>query len=397
MRRILVYSHDTYGLGNIRRMLAISEHLCRVHQDLSILIVTGSPMLHAFRLSPRIDYVKLPCLTRTDDGGYDVKTLGLDYGATIGMRRQMLTSAVASFEPDLVLVDKKPFGVDEELRPALDRARAGRRPPKLVLLLRDILDDPATTRRVWAKNGYYQAIETHYDSVLVLGSADVFDLPTEYRFPAAAASRVEFCGYTCRPAGPALPADVPAREDGGRPLVLVTTGGGEDGGAIVDCFLDWLAGSPGPRSLDALVVTGPQVSPPVRRRAHDLAADRSDLRVLEFSDDLAALIRRADLVVSMAGYNTICEILSAGTPAVVIPRVRPVREQLIRAGLLAQRGLVDMIHPDQLTPAGLGAAVGVGLASGRHRDGGAGAGPAAVDLGGLERVEKCLAGLVGDG
>ena len=187
-QRILVYSHDTFGLGNIRRMLAISESLVGAFPDVSILIVTGSPMLHAFRLSPSIDYMKLPCLKRNQAGGYETRSLGLELAQTVQLRRNMITSAVRDFAPDLILVDKKPFGVENELEPALREAARRRVPPKLVLLLRDILDAPEATIPVWEKHGYHEAIERLYDRVLVVGSPDLFDIRAEYRFPQASAA-----------------------------------------------------------------------------------------------------------------------------------------------------------------------------------------------------------------
>ena len=57
----------------------------------------------------------------------------------------------------------------------------------------------------------------------------------------------------------------------------------------------------------------------------------------------------ADVVVSMGGHSTICEILSFARPAIIVPRAAPRREQLIRAEGLSHRGLVRMIHPDELT------------------------------------------------
>src|SRR5438045_8668935 len=73
LKRILVYSHDTFGLGNIKRMLEISKHLVATYSDVSVLIISGSPIVHAFRIPPRVDYIKLPCLTRTLDGVSDLK------------------------------------------------------------------------------------------------------------------------------------------------------------------------------------------------------------------------------------------------------------------------------------------------------------------------------------
>ena len=55
----------------------------------------------------------------------------------------------------------------------------------------------------------------------------------------------------------------------------------------------------------------------------------------------------------MAGYNTVCELLSFGRHAILVPRAEPVKEQLIRALLLAAQGLFDIVEPQHLNPATL--------------------------------------------
>ena len=110
-----------------------------------------------------------------------------------------------------------------------------------MLLLRDILDSPEETTRVWRKNGCFEAIEAYYDQVLVVGSPEVFDLRREYQFPPFAAAKVRFCGYIARQPGRRARAD--ARRELGmsptsEPLVLVTPGGGEDGHGP-DRYVTW--------------------------------------------------------------------------------------------------------------------------------------------------------------
>ena len=118
MLRLMVYSHDSFGLGNIRRMLAICEHLHASIRGVSILIISASPMLHTFRVSPGIDYIKLPCLRRTEDGDLDVRFLDLDLSEIVRLRRELILSAVQSFRPDVVLVDKMPDGEFVEIKAA---------------------------------------------------------------------------------------------------------------------------------------------------------------------------------------------------------------------------------------------------------------------------------------
>lgn len=365
LKRVLVYSHDTFGLGNIRRMLEISRYLVESDPQVSVLIITGSPMLHAFRIPPRIDYVKLPCLARNMQGGYEAKYLDLSPDESIRMRANLIRSAIVDFHPDLILVDKKPFGVRDELASTLESLGGRTARPKLVLLLRDILDAPEATTPVWRKNHYYEAIGAYYDEVLVVGTPAVFDMRAEYEFPPLAASKISYCGYIARTQQCRTRAEVRAPlglHDDER-LVLVTPGGGEDGAALVATYLDSLRCIPQGVRLHSLIVCGPEMKPQQRQEIERAALDLPRVTVRSFADDLMSLMNAADLVVCMGGYNTVCEVLTLRKRAIVVPRVKPVQEQWIRAQRMAEMGLLRAIHPDQLDAARLAATLHEELAA----------------------------------
>lgn len=369
MKRVLVYSHDTFGLGNIRRMLAISEHLLGSIPDVSVLLVTGSPMVHGFRMRPGLDYIKLPCLSRTGRDEYAAKSLGTDIGQLMQLRAGIILAATRDFDPDVVLIDKKPDGVKHELRPTLDHLRSDRPAAKVALVLRDILDAPQSTIASWNERGYHETLRQCFHSVLVLGAADVFDACREYEFPEDVRRKTIYCGYLRREADPMEAAALRTRllADGERKLVLVTPGGGEDGYHVVQQYiaaLDHFDHTETPRSV---LVCGPEMPAEQKAQVHAAARRHARLTVLEFTGDLLPYIAASDLVVSMAGYNTICEILSHGKRTIAVPRVRPVTEQLIRAERLSDRGLLTVIHPDELTPERMAAAVRHELAVRRIR------------------------------
>ena len=393
MKRILVYSHDTYGLGNIRRMLEISKHLAASNPDVSILIISGSPMLHAFRIPERIDYIKLPCLTRTTRGGYQVKFLQSSLEDIMKLRSNIILSAVLDFAPDLILVDKKPFGVGNELAPVVDLLRRRVERPKMVLLLRDILDSPEATAQVWEKNGYYEAIERYYDEVLVVGSPEVFDLGAEYRFPPEARAKIHYCGYIKRSRGrTSRQATRESYAVGAEPLVLVTPGGGEDGYNLIASYLLGIRDSAPRQTFKSIVVCGPEMRDDKRREIHELAAECSGLSLLDFSDDMASLMDAADLVVCMGGYNTICELLTLKKHAVIVPRTKPVLEQWIRAECLARKGVFRSLHPDRLTPKALLSMVNEELANKNVHS----RLLYQVDMGGLEKIGESIERLLQD-
>ena len=366
MKRILIYSHDTFGLGNIRRMLEVARHLVQSSPAVSVLVITGSPMLHAFRIPQRIDYVKLPCLARNVEGRYGARFLDLSLDATVRLRANLIRSTIADFAPDLILVDKKPFGVEDELSGALAELPTGAARPKLVLLLRDILDSPDETIRVWRKNACFEAIEAYYDQVLVVGTPEVFDLRREYQFPPFAAAKVHFCGYIARQPGRRSRAE--ARRELGladpQPLVLVTPGGGEDGHALINSYLAALAAVPEAQRPRSHVVCGPEMGDAERAKLHHAAAALPQVSLQDFSDDMMSLMSAADVVVAMGGYNTVCELLTLHKRAVIVPRIKPGQEQSLRAERMAALGLLRMLHPNQLTPAALLDAVQTELAAG---------------------------------
>ena len=393
MKRVLIYSHDTFGLGNIRRMLEIARHLVDTEPQLSVLIITGSPMLHAFRIPQRIDYVKLPCLSRTTEGHYGARYLDMNLKSTVKLRANIIRSTILDFEPNLILVDKKPFGVEDELTGAIEALPEGVHRPKLVLLLRDILDSPEATTRVWNKNRYFDAIDAHYDDVLVVGNPEVFDLRSEYDFPPCAAEKVHFCGYIGRKPGRKARAEVRAELGivGRQPLVLVTPGGGEDGHAMVTAFVEGLAQLPEWKRPRSHIVFGPEMA---EERRAAIAARADTLGCVsrqDFSDDMMSLMDAADVVVSMGGYNTVCELLTLRKHAVVVPRVRPVEEQGIRAERMAALGLLRTVHPDLLTPARLLETVAQEIDS-LHGDG---RNPNTIRLDGLDQVANSIFGLIG--
>ena len=379
--KVLLYSHDTVGLGNIRRTLLLADTLGEEYPNASLLIVTGSPMIHAFRIPQRTDYIKLPCLTRDDADHYAPAYLQSRRAEVDALRRGVLERAVLGFAPDLLIVDKRAAGVGGELLEPLRELRRRHMPTTIVLGIRDILDAPDVTRVSLKRARDMRTIARYYDEVWIYGERSIFDAVAEYGFPPEVARKTRFCGYLKRPRG------VPERHDG-PPRVLVTTGGGEDGTELIEAYLEGLLTLPRSVALNTTVIFGPYVPPGSCERLRRRFGSLPDVTFIDFEPDLASRYAAADIVVSMAGYNTVCELLSCAMRGVLVPRCRPVAEQLLRARLLAARGLFDVVEPDQLTPAQLIATVLQALRRPATR--------VPVDLDGLPRIRKRVRQLLED-
>lgn len=351
-KRVVFYSHDTFGLGNIRRTLSICQFLMKSIPDLSILIISGSPMVHSFRIPEGVDYIKLPCLSRTESNGYGPKYLKENTQDIVKLRTELIVCALSNFQPDLVIVDKKPYGVENELEPALTYLKTYHPATIVTLLLRDILDSPKATRAIWKKQEYFKALEAHYDRIFILGSPEVFKACSEYQFPPTLKIKTQYCGYIRRESGQQTREHMRKRlgltpED---QMVLVTAGGGEDGVRLFQQYLESMPKLSQRNRVHSTLIFGPEMSEATRQALETQASQWPSMTTLTFSDDVMSYLDAADVTVSMGGYGTICELLSLNKPALVIPRVRPVEEQWIRAQRMAELGLFQTIHPDQLTP-----------------------------------------------
>jgi len=337
--RFLFYTNELVGFGHLRRQLALAARLSAMDAATTTsLIVTGSPVEPYFSLPPGVDAVKLPTRTR-DETGNHTGALLVELSELQDLRSKIALVAAMAFRPTVMVVDKLPLGPAGELLPTLEAIRASSH-CKVVLGLRDLDDSPERVRANWG-DARREILERYYDAILVYGPAgtpDALDCMGwhDLRVPVA------HVGYVSPALPTPAPADVQAR------YVLATAGSGRSGFTVLSAFLQALALAP--LHCRSIILTGPLMDPGEKEQLHAMAAGL-DVEVWEFRTDIASLISGALGVVGMAGYNTVAESVQARKPLLLVPRVRPGQEQLIRARFLAERGLVDMIHPDELTPA----------------------------------------------
>ena len=343
--RIALYSHDTMGLGHARRNGLIAGALAGPPLGAEVLLITGAREAGTFPLPAGVDCLTLPAYRKGRDGQYTARSLMRATASLTDLRTRLIDVALERFDPDVFIVDNVPRGALNELDPVLDRLRCEGR-TRCALGMRDILDAPETVHAEWAALGNEAVIERSYDAVWVYGDRRVNDVVRSYGLGPSTAARLRHVGYLDQRL---RLADAPVVMAPDR-FVLCCVGGGQDGAKLARTFLETelTAGTKG------LVLPGPFMPPDIRRALEGRAAERPGFAVLPFVPEPIGLIARAERVVAMAGYNTVNEILSLGRPGLVVPRVRPREEQLVRARKLAALGLIDWLHPDDLDPGSLG-------------------------------------------
>jgi predicted glycosyltransferase len=390
--KVCIYSHDTFGLGHLRRNLALAEQLLSSEHPFEVWLLTGSPVVRQWTLPAGLHVQPLPPVVKTGAERYASRLPGQIFGLTQGYREALIMRLLQEQRPDVFLVDHAPAGMNGELLSTLALIRNEMPDTRTVLGLRDILDSPAAVRSAWREQEIPELIEHAYDDVLVYGSERLFDVVEAYGFAPSIARRTKYCGYivgrgrwAALAAHPGGPVCWDTRRAGDLPVVLVTAGGGGDGYFLMDAYLQCLRRRH-PNPFHSVIVTGPLMPAELYARLQSAAAERTDVQLVSYTTDLMPSVRAASLVVSMAGYNTSVELLAARKNAIVVPRSVPREEQRLRASMLARLGLVRYAEADADLAERLAELVPQALAAPLVSEGGA-----SVDLRGAERVVEHLA------
>jgi predicted glycosyltransferase len=343
-KRVLLYSHDSFGLGHVSRCRTIANALVAADPNVSVLILSGSPVIGSYEFRSGIDFVRIPGVVKQiETGEYDSANLRVGVEHTMEMRTRIIRDTADIYRPDLFIVDKEPTGLRGEVVPALHLLKERGTP--LVLGLRDVMDDPAALAAEWERKQVVPALRDLYDEIWIYGLPQINKPLTGIEVPPSVRHKMVYTGYLRRDLP--LHADVPHEmEEIDGPFILVTAGGGGDGADLIDWVLAAYEGDSN-IPYGAVIVFGPFMSAAEREAFKERAARFRNIRTLTFTNNLGALMQNAAGVVAMGGYNTFCEILSFDKKAIIVPRTRPRLEQFIRARAARNVGLIEMLDADR--------------------------------------------------
>ena len=339
--RILIYSHDSFGLGHLRRCRAIAHSLVAHYKGVSVLILSGSPIIGSFDFRARVDFVRIPGVTKLKDGEYTSLGLHIDLEQTMSMRESIIYHTAASFKPDIFLVDKEPTGLRGEVLSTLEMLRD--RGTFNVLGLRDIMDEASALKAEWERKQVQPVLEELYHEIWIYGLKEMGNPVESIGLSDSIKQKISYTGYLDRelPNNRNWIAPVNIND----PYFLVTAGGGGDGVEMIDWVISAYE-TDSQLPYRAIVVTGPFMQPVYQQEFHDRCATLDKVEIINFDSHIELLMARALGIVAMGGYNTFCEVLSLDKPALIIPRTVPRLEQSIRARRATDLGLVSMLEPD---------------------------------------------------
>ena len=339
--RVLIYSHDSFGLGHLRRCRAIAHSLVGEINKLSVLILSGSPIIGSFDFRARVDFVRVPGVIKLRNGDYTSLKLHLDIEQTMALRASIIRHTADVFDPDIFIVDKEPLGLRGEVGDTLEMLKSRGTP--LILGLRDVMDEPELLAPEWERKHVMPALKDLYDELWVYGLPQFYDPLTGVEIPEIIRRKIVYTGYLKHQVPEAL--SVKSASVPNTPYILVTAGGGGDGDVLIDWVLTaYETGMKIPHS--ALIVLGPFMHTDHQESFLARIEKLESVSAMTFSSHIEHLMEKAVGVVAMGGYNTFCEILSFNKPSIIVPRTVPRLEQYIRASRAQELGLLSMLNYD---------------------------------------------------
>ena len=339
--RVLVYSHDTFGLGHLRRCRTISHSLVEHNKNLSVLILSGSPIIGSFDFRSRVDFVRVPGVIKLRNGDYTSLNLHMDIEETLKIRSSIIQHTAPIFDPDIFIIDKEPTGLRGEVLETLRLLKA--RGTRLILGLRDVMDEPGALAPEWKRKNVMPALRDLFDDIWIYGLPQICNPLEGITLPEKVRRKITYTGYLERHSEPPPEHQLP--EITRRPFLLVTPGGGGDGEGLIEWVLRaYESGEMLP--YPALLVLGPFMDRERRSAFIERARKLRRVEAITFDAHMEHLVANAVGVVAMGGYNTFCEILSLDKRAIIVPRTAPRMEQYIRASRAQELGLVRMLVDD---------------------------------------------------
>lgn len=339
-KRFMFYCQSLLGIGHFIR----SRELLFALRDFEVCFLYGGETVPGFDWPDWVEVVYLPAL-RSDTAFEHLYVVGnqASLEEVKASRKELLLSTFDRFSPDILLIELFPFGRKKfnfELLPLLTHARDSRPELKIVCSLRDILVHRASQEKYEAE--VCKRINQFFDVVLVHSDPHVQRLEETFGSVAQLNCLIHYTGYVARP------TRIPPANNANAPLILVSIGGGRVGQELIACALEASSQLPFPHQLQ--IFTGPHIPDELFARLQDQAAALPHAALQRHTTEFPAWLSRADLSISMAGYNTCMDILASNARALVYPfHEHDNDEQTRRARKLEQLGYVTMLEPERLS------------------------------------------------
>ena len=352
MKKIMFYCQYLTGMGHLVRCTEILRHLVK---DFKVCFLNGGQIVPQFEIPPDVEVINLPGI-RIQNGKLIVVDISQDLKEVKESRKNKLIEVFEQFQPDCLITEFFPFGRrlhSFELIPLLDQVKLSGRSTKIVCSLRDIVMTPQYKNRAKREELVCQWMNDYFDLLLFHSDPKLQRLEESFSKVRDLNCEVCYTGYVTQSPPKTIP---PSDEDiaslsQDQPMILASVGGGRHGSELLRTVVEasLILEQHLPHKIVAF--TGPFMPKEQFLQLQQLALGKSNITVRRYTSHLIAHMEKADLSISLGGYNTTMNILRTGVRSLVFPsQSAQLTEQSIRADKLEKLGILDILHPSDLQP-----------------------------------------------
>ena len=352
MKKLMFYCQHILGIGHLVRSMEIVRGLVA---DFQICFVNGGKAIAGFEVPAGVEVVNLPAIeTDAEFESLSVVDDSRSLEEVQEFRKNQLLDIFNSFQPDVLIVELFPFGrrrFSFELIPLLDRVKAQGIKTKVVCSLRDIVVTKQDRERHEEKK--CKLMNQYFDLLLIHGDRQFQPLEESFSRISDLNCPVYYTGYVVQssPENPLLNDEDKAALDCDKPLILASIGGGRFGHEMLDSLVEAAPILQRIVPHQIQIFTGPFFPEAKFAQMQLLASTQPNINIQRYTPNLLAYMEKADISISMGGYNTTMNILTTGVRAMMLPFVgNGDLEQTIRSQKLEKLGILDVIHPADLEP-----------------------------------------------
>lgn len=349
MKKLMFYCQHILGMGHLIRSMEIVRGLTA---EFDVCFINGGEVIQGFQAPPSVRVINLPAI-KSDVEFQELCPVDphLNLEDVKAARQQQLLKVLQTFQPNVLMVELFPFGrrrFSFELIPLIEAARAQN--AKIISSLRDIVVTKSNQARHEAK--VVRLMNQYFDQLLIHGDPSLHSLEESFSRVHDLQCDVRYTGYVVQqPESNRLTIVDQISLAKTEPMILVSVGGGRFGHELLDCVVEAaeILESKLPHRIQ--LFTGPFMPEEKFWALKTVARDRNNLYIHRYTPNLLAYMEKATLSISMSGYNTTMNILTAGVSAMMLPFTgNDDQEQTRRVERLSQLGKVRQIHPEDLRP-----------------------------------------------
>jgi predicted glycosyltransferase len=339
--KIIIHCQYVYGIGHLVRTVELARGLSKSFQ---VFIFNGGEAVPNFYLPKDITFIQLPAIYKEENSN---SLSPVDSSTSIEEcfqdRRIIIEQKTEEIKPDILITEHFPFGLlfENEVTSLISKVKFTNPSSKIISSVRDIIESNGGGKN----DGYItELINEWYDMVLVHGDENYIHLKHSFSQIDKISVPIFHTGYIVRPIQINIKTEYP--------IILASVAGGRLGNELLEAVIDSHLLIKEKIKHNLILFSGAFQNDFKEQERKIIELNSEDIKLYCFDSKMYLnYLSKADMVISLGGYNSIIESVSAKKTMLVYQRgfSGGNEEQDLRIKLFEDLGCLKVLKPQDLS------------------------------------------------